>query len=125
MQKGDLQSLQVRKKPLQPGAPAILYDKVRSQRVANAAARKRLEMCTKWKEEIESGQLDPKKVFFAGEKLFRIGTLHSGSNHNYVVYVSLSKNAAPDGGAPPVGVREIIDFPRHPLPQSKWGRGGD
>ena len=26
-------------------------------------------------------------MFFTDEKLFRVGTFHSGSNHNYVAYV--------------------------------------
>ena len=46
---------------------------VKSKRVKPGAAQKRLECCRAWLAQIESGELDPRKIYWADENLLRLG----------------------------------------------------
>ena len=58
---------------------------------------KRLEACRKWNERIQVGELGVAKIYFAEEKLFRLGAF-PGWNRNFVVYANreTEKSQAPD-----------------------------
>ena len=61
---------------------------------------KRLEVCRNWKTLLEEGKLDPSKVFWTDEKLFKAeGTLRGGSAQNNRIWVkkNLKKKDIPAG----------------------------
>ena len=60
---------------------------VTAHRAKPVSMTKRLEACQKWNDQIQSGELDVAKIYFADEELFRIGACHSG-NQNFVVYAN-------------------------------------
>ena len=50
------------------------YSKVKMQRAQEKPREKRLNLCTQWKARMEDGyELDPRRIFFADEKYFRLG----------------------------------------------------
>ena len=70
---------------------------VKSQRVKPEAAQKRLDCCKAWLAQIESGELDPRKIYWTDEKLFRLGAC-PGGNQNLVIWVKkhLKKSELPN-----------------------------
>ena len=61
---------------------------VTMQRVKTGQAANRLELCTAWKGQMDSGyRLDPRKVFFTDEEAFHLGRV-AGGNQNYRVWVT-------------------------------------
>ena len=71
--------------------------KLKAQRVKPINQAKRLEICRRWDEQIRTGELDLRKIYFTDEKLFRIGAC-PGGNNNLVVYVrkDLKKDQLPN-----------------------------
>ena len=61
--------------------------KEKMRRVTSTHAERRLAACVQWKKQMDSGyELDPRKIFFAGEKVFCLG-VSPGGNQNCRVWV--------------------------------------
>ena len=83
---------------------------VATMRAQPANAKKRLDICKIWGEQLESGEIDVEKIFFTDEKLFRLGS-RSGGHRNFVAYV---RNGVEKPDAP----NDII-----PRGEGKWHGG--
>ena len=68
-----------------------------AQRAKPANMTKLLEACQKWNDRIQSGELDVAKIYFADDKLFRLGAC-PGGNRNFFVYLNMEskKSQMPD-----------------------------
>ena len=60
---------------------------VSAHKVTKTSAQKRLEKCIDIKKQIESGSLDPKKIFFTDEKQFVVGDESQHGSQNYRIWV--------------------------------------
>ena len=83
---------------------------IRGQKLNEKKEAKRLSACNKWLSEMKEGTLDPLKIVYSDEKLFRCGKESSGSGQNNRIWVDGSMK------------KSDIDDPRLYRASETWGK---